>query len=313
MITIAICTYNGEKRLPGLVAELEGQQSPLPFEILIVDNNSTDNTPIIIEQLKEETGISLRSVVEENQGIPFARNRAIEESLESDYLYFIDDDEIPYPDWISSACKVFEKFDAKCVGGRICCRFKPYRKPIWLNEELLGFLGEIDHGQKEFQILNQRHPIWSGNIAYDTSLFKDNRSYRFDHRYNRKGKGIGGGSDGLMFRRFIDDGVRMAYCPGMVIDHYIEAWKLKQSYFYRLHFIAGRKFGQYQTGEYETSFLGVPNFMMGQAMGHLKTSLLSHITNEGGRVRKTMNLFYSIGTIYGRILRHIDNKNLGSD
>ena len=309
MITIAICTYNGAERLPRLVYELKKQTPHHPFEILIVDNNSADNTPIVIKQLKEEVGSGLRSVVEQNQGIPFARNRAIEESLDSDYLFFIDDDEVPHPGWIASACNVFEKLSVKCVGGRIRCRFEPYDKPEWLNKDLLAFLGEIDHGESDFYISDTRHPIWSGNIAYDTSLFRQNRSYRFDHRYNRKGKGVGGGSDGVMFRQFIDHGVSMAYCPGMVIDHYIEPWKLKQSYFYRLHFIAGRKFGQYQTRNYPNELMGVPFFMVKQAMDQLKTSVLSHLHKEEGRVRKTMNFFYSAGMVYGRILRRFQGEN----
>jgi len=275
---------------------------------LIVDNNSTDNTPTVIEQLKEKNGPGIRSVVEKKQGIPFARNRAIEESLESDYLFFIDDDEMPHPGWISSACSVFEKLKPKCVGGRIRCRFEPYRKPIWLDRELLGFLGEIDHGPDEFYITDNRYPIWSGNIAYDTSLFKKYGSYRFDYRYNRKGKGIGGGSDGLMFRHFLDDGVSMAYSPGMMIDHYIEPWKLKQSYFYRLHFTAGRKFGEYQTGDYDSTILGVPFFMLRQALDQLKNCMFLHILNSGGKVRKTMNFFYSAGMVYGRFLRRFSNE-----
>ena len=69
-MTVAICTYNGAAQLPGLIAALRRQTCPVPFEILIVDNNSTDNTAEVVARLADQPGAPLRRVVETEQGIP---------------------------------------------------------------------------------------------------------------------------------------------------------------------------------------------------------------------------------------------------
>ncbi len=302
MLTIAICTYNNANRLPRLIAELRKQRCPIPFEILVVDNNSSDTTQMVIDNLKTIDGPPLRSVVEKKQGIPFARNRAIEESLESKYLFFIDDDELPQPGWLSSAVSLFHKEHAQCVGGRIQCVFDPVKRPHWLEDELLGFLGEVDHGPGAFIIKNKQTPVWTGNIAYDISVFKIPEKYRFDVRYNRKGKGIGGGEDVIMFHTFLKDGIKMLYCPEMIINHYIEPWRLKRRYFLKLHFNTGRKFGQYQSGFFPKTVLGVPFFMISQAGSHLLKTIALYLKKDKKTMRQAMNVSHAVGMIYGRFL-----------
>src|SRR5574337_564370 len=85
-LTFAFCTYNRAPRLERLVAEMRSQESPIPFEILAVNNNSTDKTLSVLETLAKLPGVPLRVVTEESQGIVPARNRALEESLTSDII-----------------------------------------------------------------------------------------------------------------------------------------------------------------------------------------------------------------------------------
>ena len=117
-LTVAVCTYNRAHRLPKLVRALRQQECPIPFEILIVDNNSTDGTQAVLEQLSLEDGHPLRFVKETQQGIVFARNRALEESLSSTYMAFLDDDELPLPGMLKAAIDALEREGADCVGGR---------------------------------------------------------------------------------------------------------------------------------------------------------------------------------------------------
>lgn len=96
-------------RLPGLVKALREQECPIPFEILIVDNNSTDETQAVLDQLSLEDGPPLRFVKETQQGIVFARNRALEESLGNAYMAFLDDDELPPPGMLKAAIDALER------------------------------------------------------------------------------------------------------------------------------------------------------------------------------------------------------------
>ena len=101
LATLAICTYNRADRLPGLAEAMLAQQSPVPFEVLFVNNNSSDGTPQILEKLAKQYD-NVRFVTETEQGIVPARNCAIAEALDNDYLLFMDDDQLPAPGWAAN-------------------------------------------------------------------------------------------------------------------------------------------------------------------------------------------------------------------
>ncbi len=301
-LTIAICTYNRAERLPGLIQELRALSCPVPFEILIVDNNSSDATQSVVEQLINREGAPTRTVVETEQGIPFARNRAITESLKSDFLLFIDDDELPSKQMLDRAIYALDVEEAACVGGKIDINFSEYSRPHWLSDDLLPFFGKIDYGTEPFWITDHSTPIWSGIVAYRTSLFSNNPELRFDCRYNREGSGIGGGSDGILFKALLRRKVKIRYQPKMAVDHFIEHWKLKRSYFLKLHFIAGRKSGQFQMERYSRELLGIPPFLFTEFFRQLKRTGGLYIRKQPGVIRQAMNAAFTLGNIWGKFI-----------
>lgn len=298
-VTVAVCVYNGADQLPQLIAALRDQHCTLPFEILVVDNNSTDGTAELVRRLAKGPGTPLRLVEEREQGIPYARNRAINSSQSSRYLAFVDVDELPAPQWLSCAIDALEREGAECVGGEIQVRF-PHARPHWLDDELLGFLGALNHGAEPFWIKKADTPVWSGNVAYRTSVF-DN-GLRFDERYNRRGKGIGGGSDAIMFRSLLERKTRIRYRPDMLLEHHVEASKLKRTYFLRLHFIAGRKHGQFQLSPPPRAVFGIAPYMIRQAATQWAKTVARWLRREPGVLRQAMNGAYATGIIYGRFL-----------
>ena len=74
--------------------------------------------------------------------------------------------------------------------------------------------------------------------------------------------------------------------------------------FLKLHFIAGRKYGQYQTPEYSRTLYGVPPFMITQAVSHWLKTALMWMQKCQGVLRQAMNAMYAMGMIWGRILRY---------
>lgn len=305
-LTAAFCTYNRAARLPGLVAALRAQECPIPFDILVVDNNSSDDTPEVLARLASQEGAVLRHVRESAQGIPYARNRAVEEclALGSDFMLFMDDDELPGPGLLAAAVDALDREEAEVAGGRVQIMFAPGQRPKWLEDELLGFLAEIDHGREPFWITDRSTPLWTANVAYRMEIFARDPDLRFDTRYNRLGHSVGGGSDAIIFRAMVDRGLRIRYRPDMVVEHYVDDWRLRRGYFLKLHFIAGRKHGQFQTGDYPSTILGVPPFMFRQALGHwLKTGAM-WLGRRPGVLRQAMNGTNALGMIWGRILRN---------
>jgi glycosyltransferase involved in cell wall biosynthesis len=300
-VIIAICTHNRAGRLPSLVSALRAQKCDLPFDILFVNNKSTDNTATVLDQLAQEHGAPLRYVQEDKQGITYARNRSIEESLAYDYMIVMDDDEIPMPGFIQAAVSALRDEGAECVGGVIHVQFESITRPVWLENNLLGFLGEVDHGPSSKWVKDSSTPIWSGNVAYRTALFKS--GLRFDLRYNRKGVGVGGGEDAMMFQALLNLKVKIRYRPDMIVEHFVEPWRLKRSYFLRVHYVAGYKTGFYEFTRYPRELFGIPLFLLPQLMRHTLTTIAMYATGRNGTLRQAMNTMHAIGLIAGCFTR----------
>ncbi len=300
-LTVAICTYNRSERLPALVAALRAQECDLPFDILFVDNNSTDDTAAVLDRLAQEPGVPLRRVREVKQGITHARNRSIDESLGYDYMVVMDDDELPMPGFIQAAVSALRDENAECVGGRVRVRFESAPRPAWLEDNLLGFLAEVDYGASSRWVEDDSTPIWTCNVAYQTALFKN--GLRFDQRYNRKGKGIGGGEDATMFQALLRQNTKMRYRPDMVVAHFVEPWRLKRSYFLKVHYVSGFKTGFHEFSRYPRELFGVPLFLFPQLVVHVLKTLTMYTRGRSGALRQAMNMTHAWGLIVGCFAR----------
>ena len=100
MITLIICTYNREKYIGPLLDSIAKNNYPTTdYEIVLVDNNCTDNTRGVCEQFTAaHPEVTLHYVVEPEQGLSAARNKGINEA-EGDFVWFVDSD-----DWIEPGC-----------------------------------------------------------------------------------------------------------------------------------------------------------------------------------------------------------------
>lgn len=121
--TVAIRAFNAAERLPSLLDKLRSQQhtDSIRWEILIVDNNSTDKTPEIVQAYQAEwlSVCELRYVLEPRQGAAIARKRAIQEA-KGTLIGFLDDDTLPAIDWVAKAYEFGQAHpNAGAYGSRI--------------------------------------------------------------------------------------------------------------------------------------------------------------------------------------------------
>ncbi|WP_414754903.1 hormogonium polysaccharide biosynthesis glycosyltransferase HpsE [Anabaena sp. CCY 9910] len=104
--TVAIPTYNGANRLPELLERLRNQINTenISWEIIVVDNNSTDNTAQVVQQYQEnwQCPYPLKYYFEAKQGAAYARKKGVEVSS-GQLIGFLDDDNYPTPTWVAAA------------------------------------------------------------------------------------------------------------------------------------------------------------------------------------------------------------------
>jgi glycosyltransferase involved in cell wall biosynthesis len=119
--TIAIPTYNGEQRLPDVLERLRSQigTESLSIEVFIIDNNSQDNTAQVVQAYQQDFPYPIYYILERQQGAAFARKRAIQEA-KSELVGFLDDDNLPALDWITTAYRFAQEHPlAGAYGSRI--------------------------------------------------------------------------------------------------------------------------------------------------------------------------------------------------
>lgn len=308
LLSFAFCTFNRADRLAKLVVAMRAQACPIPFEILAVNNNSSDATVAVLEQLSRLPGAPLRVVTETAPGIVPARNRALREAIESDLLVFIDDDELPRTGLLQAATDALINEGAVCAGGRVIVNFAPHARPDWLGDDLLGFLAGVDYGAQAFWITTPDTPIWTANVAYAMHLFRDDPDLRFDPRYNRAGTAVGGGEDIAMFTKLLSRGVSMRYRPDMQVEHFVEPWRLRRRYFLRLHYQAGLRKGEHELPRYERTVFGVPPFLLMQLLRHGVHTLRVALTRRREFVRQAMNAAHAWGLLKGYANRRAGGK-----
>lgn len=302
---VAFCTHNRAHRLPGLVAALRAQACSRAFDILAIDNHSTDRTAAVLRALAAAPGAPLRIVHEARVGIVPARNRAIAEALHYDAMQFIDDDELPQPDLLEAAQHAIFEEGADCAGGRVAVDFSQHPRPAWLSDELLGFLAALDYGDAPFWITDATTPVWTSNVAYAMRLFRNDASLRFDPRFNRVGHGIGGGEDGAMFQTLLSRGARIRYRPDMAVSHLVDAARLRRRYFLRLHYRAGVRHALYQMPAFPRTVAGVPPFLLQQWLSKTLKLVARQLSGERGLLREAMNAAHALGCIVGYARRRL--------
>ena len=120
-ISVVVCTYNRAELLRSALESLVWQETDEKFtyEILVVDNGSTDGTcDVVNDFIKKTTKVHIRYVYEEESGIAVARNRGIKEVC-CEWIAFFDDDQWADPHWLFELYKVAMQKEADCVGGAI--------------------------------------------------------------------------------------------------------------------------------------------------------------------------------------------------
>lgn len=295
LITVALCTHNHADRLPKTLADLGKMASPSrPWEIVVVDNGCTDETPgLLADTAWWPAGVPVRIVHEESLGLSNARNHALKVAR-GKYLVFIDDDETPDPRWLAAYERDILLYTPDALGGPIEVIFEHGDRPSWLQDELLGFLGRLDHGEGRW-LTDPATTFYGGNFAVRKAIFS--KVGGFDSELGRKGRINTGGEDTEFYRRLIDNGHSVRWVSEATIYHRIRADKLRRSYFLELHYRQGAAEGSGKRGNGSRL---PPIYLLGQLARALKSALQQRFTQgKDSSLRLEMNVIYFLGYIQG--------------
>lgn len=132
-ISVIVPTYNRGRLLEPLLVSLLAQETRgVRYEVVVVDNNSTDDTRRIVEAVSGSAPEGrLRYIFEPRQGVSYARNTGVAATT-GPIIAFLDDDGMPCADWVWSMKRAFDEHpEADCIGGRIKPRWV-HPRPSWL-------------------------------------------------------------------------------------------------------------------------------------------------------------------------------------
>ncbi len=228
LLTITICTYNRADYLKDTLAGLSVQTADYrQFEILVVNNNSTDHTVSVCSQFKKENpDLNFRMVTETVQGLSQARNRAFSEAASSHILY-IDDDVRINPEFVEQGIGCLHQIpDLKCAGGRILVTFEG-SDPGWIPSELMPMFGYRDLGDQKKIYPDDNFPCGC-NMLIHKELFE--KTGMFDTELGRKGPELTGSEEKAFFERVRKKGFNIWYLPELTLHHRIGENRLQKEY-----------------------------------------------------------------------------------
>jgi glycosyltransferase involved in cell wall biosynthesis len=199
----------------------------LSFELLVIDNRSTDETRAVAEAFTARQGF--RYIYEDRQGLSHARNRGLAEAREN-ILAYLDDDVLLSPEWLRAIVSCFDETAADVVGGRSLLRFEK-TPPPWFGPEFRKMLSEVDLGEVRRSAGDGRR-LYGLNLAYRRSTLESIGG--FDTSYGRTGDALLAGEDLRANVAIAAAGGRLFYEPKAVVHHCIPPERCAWEYLLRL-------------------------------------------------------------------------------
>ena len=233
MLTAIICTYNRAKYIGPLLESIAANDLPkTEYEILLVDNNCTDNTREVCDAfMAKYPDVTFRYVVESEQGLSAARNKGIQEA-KGDIIVYIDDDALVDTHYLRDYAEWFAAHpETMACGGPIEPLYET-AEPDWMSPYTKALLTAwMNYGTKVREYPHGRYP-GGGNAAYRASVF--DQVGLFNTALGRKGGNLMGSEEKDIFDKMHEFGMQVLYLPQPVLHHIIPQTKLEKPYFNRL-------------------------------------------------------------------------------
>ncbi len=237
-ITAILCTYNRCQSLAEALESAAALKVPEAdeWEILVVDNNSTDKTREVVESFCRQYPGRFRYLFEPRQGKSRALNAGIHEA-HSDILAFTDDDVTFDPGWLLNLTASLHKGDWAGAAGRILQQ-GTFTPPRWLSLEERYALAPIALFDLGTQPGDLTEAPFGANMAFRKGMFEKYGGFRTD--LGPHPDSLIRSEDSEFSYRLLSAGERLRYEPTAVVYHAIPEARLQKSYFLAWWFDKGR-------------------------------------------------------------------------
>ena len=298
LTSVIVCTYNRCESLRTTLEALAAQtlQAGLAMEVVVVDNNSRDQTPQVVQEAAVRNPWPVRYVVEPQQGLSYARNRGIGEAA-GEVVAFTDDDALPEPGWVRTLVQAMTQHRADAAGGKILPRWLA-TPPAWLTDgmlrqELWDTLALLDHGPEIVMADGTSlNVLYGANMAFRKSVFQELGGFRTD--LGRRGAQLSGGDDTDIVGRLLKAGKRIVYTPNATVHHTIGAERMHKAYFRRWKFHSGQSIARWSP--FQTRC--VPKWLVREWVQHGLGSLWAYGRRQRDLgLQRELKFWYQLGQI----------------
>jgi len=231
-ISVVVTTHNRCSLLAEALKSLLNQEAGGPgYEVITVDNNSTDETRQTIQSFIDRGHSNLRYVFEPRQGISYGRNAGIAQA-NAPIIAFTDDDVRVAPNWVSNIKRAFDEHaEVDFVGGKILPQW-PQEPPSWLTRDHWWPLALLDGGESAFYV-NAANPMVlpTANASFRKSVFS--RVGVFLPEFS-------GREDHELILRLWLTGRQGLYQPTIVVTADVQPVRMTKSYHHRWNYLTGK-------------------------------------------------------------------------
>ncbi|MCA9197034.1 MAG: glycosyltransferase family 2 protein [Planctomycetales bacterium] len=220
-VTIVIGTFNRADMLKDGLLSLDklNRTGDITYEVIVVDNDSTDHTSQMVKDTQSEVGYPLRLFVETQKGVASARNLGIKEA-QGEWVAFFDDDQLADENWLVELLAMAQEKQCEAVGGDVkLLMLEPTDRQ--LDKTCRRLLGEM-YGLTEPCEFNRVLVPGTNNLMIRKSVFE--RIGIFDTEL------VDGGEDADLYRRMREGGVVTWFAPKAIIHHMIPPYRMEDQY-----------------------------------------------------------------------------------
>jgi glycosyltransferase involved in cell wall biosynthesis len=257
LISAIICTHNRDIYLGAAIDSLLSQDFSPGFEVIVVDNNSSDRTREVVQQ--RQGNPRLQYIFEPSVGLSVARNTGAK-AAKGEILAYLDDDAVAGDGWLQALYSAYQQNSQLAIaGGKVTLLWSQgTQAPHWLSPGLAGNLGAYDLGDRLIYIENPGLTPRGLNYSIRRSFLEEIGG--FDPKLGRVGKNLLSNEELLMTEIAMERGWQVAYLPNAIAAHNVSPERLKRSWFisrgwwqgisecYREQLAGKAGFGQLQRG-----------------------------------------------------------------